>query len=86
MSIFLKGRHLVIVKAHLYVAKYPDHFSNIDEKLHATRRRIVNNVYSMSSILESEEYLDRCSELFMQRMGEFADQGDIVDLGEWLQM
>ena len=40
----------------------------------------------MTSILESEQYLDRCSELFMQRMGEFADQKSIVDFGEWLQM
>lgn len=72
--------------AHLHKAKYPDHFSNVDEKLHASRRKIVNNVYSMSSVLESEEYLDHCSELFMQRMGENADQGAVFDFGEWLQM
>jgi hypothetical protein len=78
--------NLAVTKAHVNPAKYPDHFSNVDEKLHASRRKIVNNIYSMSSILESEEYLDRCSELFMRRMGEFADQGAVVDFGEWLQM
>jgi hypothetical protein len=67
-------------------AKYSDNFSQVDEKLHADRRRIVNHVYAMSSVLESEKFIDKCSELFMQRMKEYADQGVDVDLGDWLQM
>jgi hypothetical protein len=66
-------------------SKYPDNFSNTDEKLHSERRRIVNNVYSMSTILSLEPYIDDCSRLFVQRMGEFADSGTAVDLGDWLQ-
>jgi hypothetical protein len=67
-------------------SKYPDHFSVTDEKLHAERRRIVNHVYSLSNVLQSEQYIDKCSELFVQRMAEFAHRGQTVDLGQWLQM
>lgn len=66
-------------------SKYPDHFCVTDEKLHTERRRIVNQVYTLSNVLQSEEYIDKCSLLFVERLGEFADQGTVVDLGEWLQ-
>lgn len=67
-------------------SKYPDHFSVVDEKLHSQRRRIVNHVYSLSNVLQSERYIDECSKLFLQRMGEYSDMDQIVDLGQWLQM
>jgi len=66
-------------------SKYPDNFSNTDERLHSERRRIVNNVYSMSTILSLEPYIDDCSRLFVKRMDEFADSGAVIDLGDWLQ-
>jgi len=66
-------------------SKYPDNFSNTNERLHSERRRIVNNVYSMSTILGLEPYIDICSALFVKRMGEFADSGAVIDLGDWLQ-
>ncbi|KIY01582.1 uncharacterized protein Z520_03134 [Fonsecaea multimorphosa CBS 102226] len=56
-------------------SKYPDHFSVTDEKLHAKRRRIVNHIYSLSNILQSEGYIDTCSRLFMERLEEFANSG-----------
>ena len=40
----------------------------------------------MSSVLESESYIDDSSALFMQRMGGYADSKAVVDLREWLQM
>lgn len=57
----------------------------MDEKLHASRRRITNHIYSMSSILESEVYIDKCSDLFLLRMGQYTDEKAVVDLGDWLQ-
>lgn len=66
-------------------SKYPDNFSGTDEKLHSERRRIVNNVYSMSTVLTLESYIDNCSKLFAERMGGFADAQTVLDLGEWLQ-
>lgn len=67
-------------------SKYPDNFSGTDEKLHSARRRIVNHVYPLSNVLKSEQYIDKCSSIFMQRLGEFADSGETFDLGHWLQM
>ena len=66
--------------------KYKDHFSVTNEKEHASRRRIVNRVYSMSNILKSEDYIDQCSLMFIQKLGEFADRAQPFDLGQWLQM
>ncbi|CEJ86201.1 hypothetical protein VHEMI04037 [[Torrubiella] hemipterigena] len=66
-------------------SKYPDNFSNTDEAIHAKRRRIVNNVYSMSTVLTLETYIDRCSSLFINAMETFASSDESFDLGEWLQ-
>jgi hypothetical protein len=66
-------------------SKYPDNFSNTDEKLHAERRKIVNNVYSMTTVLSLEPYIDSCSALFIKRMSEAADSHTVIDLGSWLQ-
>ena len=66
-------------------SKYPDNFSVTNEKLHADRRRIVSHVYSLSNVLQSEEYIDECSKLFTKRLGEYAESGHDLDLGEWLQ-
>lgn len=63
----------------------PDNFTNTDEKLHSERRRIVSHVYSMSSVLQSEPFIDDCTRLFMKRLQEFADRDQSFDLGEWLQ-
>ena len=66
--------------------KYSGHFAELNEKQHSQRRRIVNPVYSMSTILESEKYVDKCSKLFVSRMAEVAGNDCYVDLGHWLQM
>jgi cytochrome P450 len=69
-----------------HMSPHPDLFAARNEKVHAERRRLVNNAYSMSSVLESENYIDECSQLFMNRMGEYADGGKTCDLGMWFQM
>jgi len=63
-----------------------DLFTQRDEKIHAQRRRFVNNLYSLSSILQSEKYIDACSNVFTARLDEFAASGASFDLGLWLQM
>jgi len=67
-------------------SKYPDNFTAVSDKVHAERRRIVNPVYSLSNVLESEAYIDKCSELFIRRLGEYADGAKPLNLGEWVQM
>lgn len=39
----------------------------------------------MTSVVKSEPLIDVCIELFMERMNEFAHQGQSVDLATWLQ-
>ncbi|KAF5234790.1 hypothetical protein FANTH_11979 [Fusarium anthophilum] len=66
--------------------KYPDHFTCLDEQLHASRRRIVNNLYSMTNIVRAESAIDMCTDLFMLRMREYADSGEVIDISSWVQM
>ena len=65
---------------------YVGHFATRDEKAHSERRRIVNNVYSMSSVLESEKNIDSCTQVFCGNMRDFAEQKSVVDLGLWINM
>ena len=65
---------------------YVGHFPARDEKVHAERRRIVNSVYSMSSVLESEHSIDSCTELFCETMRDFAKQKTVIDLNLWINM
>lgn len=68
-----------------FASKYPDNFAATDEKTHGQRRKIVNHVYSLSTVLSIEWYIDNCTKLFIQRLGECADSKKMLDLGEWLQ-
>ncbi|KAH8705962.1 cytochrome P450 [Talaromyces proteolyticus] len=65
-------------------ARFPDLFTTINEKVHSQRRKIVNNIYSMTSIVKSEDLIDICSELFLQRIGEFAETKNPVDIAKWV--
>ncbi|ERF72246.1 hypothetical protein EPUS_02133 [Endocarpon pusillum Z07020] len=56
------------------------HFPARHEKEHSERRRIVNNIYSVSSILESEEATDSCTQLFYATIRDFTKQSPVVDL------
>lgn len=58
----------------------------MDDIVHDERRKIVSSLYSMSSILEQEKYIDSCSNIFTRIMREFAESGEVVDLGQWIQM
>lgn len=66
-------------------SKYEDNFSVVDEKMHGQRRRIVNNVYSLSSVLRCEPSMDECVDLFVTRLYQCAGNGKSTNLGEWLQ-
>ncbi|KAF2790230.1 cytochrome P450 [Melanomma pulvis-pyrius CBS 109.77] len=68
------------------ISKQPDTFTCTDERVHSNYRRIVNPVYTLSNVLKSENYINRCSSLFIQRLGEHADCKEVIDLGTWLQM
>lgn len=65
---------------------YVGHFPTRDEKEHLERRRIVNNVYSMSSVLESEKAIDACTQLFCETMRDVAKEKSVIDLSLWINM
>ncbi|CAK1363649.1 Pisatin demethylase [Cercospora beticola] len=60
-------------------------FSTRDPEHHRSEKRKVGTAYSLSKLLESEEAIDSCIELFMDKLGAFANKDKPVDLGVWLQ-
>ena len=60
-------------------------FSTRDPEYHRVEKRKVGAAYSLANLLQSEQAIDSCSELFMSRLGEFASRNEPVDLGAWLQ-
>ena len=86
------GHATEFIKAPWYYANggiHPEHgvdlFTDTDETRHAKNRRKVANAYSMTALVEMEQFVDQCSEIFMTRLGEFADSKKSFDLGHWLQ-
>jgi cytochrome P450 len=67
-------------------SKHRDAFTETNDKAHGERRRIVSHVYSLANVLKSEPYIDQCTELFLQRLGEHTSSEEPFDLGKWLQM
>ncbi|RDW72398.1 cytochrome P450 [Aspergillus mulundensis] len=67
-------------------ARFPDHFSSPGGKEHGDRRRIVSSVYSMSSILQSERYIEACIDVWERKLDEMADRKESFDLWLWTRM
>lgn len=60
-------------------------FSTRDPEYHRIEKRKVGNAYALPRLLESEQAIDSCIELFMSRLNEITTGGRPVDLGAWLQ-
>jgi hypothetical protein len=39
----------------------------------------------VSSVLESEQYIDACTDVLLKKMAKLSAGGDVVDIGEWIQ-
>jgi len=64
----------------------PSLFNTTDEAYHARIRRPIANAYSMSTLVDFEPLVDSTTQVFMKKLGEYADRGgQIVDLGVQLQ-
>lgn len=61
-----------------------DLFAERDEGIHAGQRRLVSSAYSMSSLMDLEEYVNDVVNVFMAKMKEM--QGQTVDMGKWTQL
>lgn len=53
-------------------------------RLADTRKRFTG-LYSMSSLAHYESFVDHCTDLFSQRLSEFADRRQSLNLGHWFQ-
>ena len=60
-------------------------FSTRSEVEHREQRKKVANAYSLEALLKMEGEIDGCGVLFLEKMGGFAERGEGVDLGAWLQ-
>ena len=63
-----------------------DAFTDDNEKHHTATRKIVGSAYTLTSMLKNEGPLDDVVNLFMEKLGEFADQQTAFNFGEWLEM
>ncbi|PPJ60736.1 hypothetical protein CBER1_02380 [Cercospora berteroae] len=60
-------------------------FSTRDPEHHRIEKRKVGNAYSFPKLLESEDAIDSCIGLFMDKLDAFANRDESVDLSVWLQ-
>jgi cytochrome P450 len=60
-------------------------FPDQDIKRHAETRKKFQNLYSMSSLVSYERYIDECVEIFLQRMASFSSSSESIDMAHWFQ-
>lgn len=51
----------------------------------AENRKRFTNLYSMSSLIHYEPFVNQCLDVFFERMNEFSQTKDVFNLGYWLQ-
>ena len=56
-------------------------FSTRDEAYHRDQKRLFAAAYSMSSLLEMEDAVDSCANVFVKRLDEFVAGGTAFDFG-----
>ena len=64
---------------------HKDLFSEMNNAKHAAGRKKVSNMYSMSSLISYEPFVDKVNAEFMARMDGFAQRGLPFDLFTWMQ-
>ena len=61
-------------------------FPDRDIRRHAETRRRFQAMYSMSSIVTYEKFVDECGDMFLRRLRELAEDGPShLDMGHWFQ-
>ncbi|KAF1841205.1 cytochrome P450 CYP5080B3 [Cucurbitaria berberidis CBS 394.84] len=60
-------------------------FPDQNIRRHAETRKRFQGLYSMSSLLSYEIYVDECIDVFLDKLGNFARSGTTVDLVHWFQ-
>ncbi|KAH9207407.1 cytochrome P450 oxidoreductase [Leptodontidium sp. 2 PMI_412] len=79
------------LKSHFYlpfdakISPTPDNFVIRDDKAHTERRRAVAHIYTQGAVLEYEPCVDRVIDIFEERMEQFAESGEVVDISTWFR-
>ena len=60
-------------------------FSDRDIQRHAETRRRFQSMYSLSSLINYEAFVDECGGLFEKRLDEFASKSQVIDMSRWFQ-
>ncbi|KAI8632764.1 putative cytochrome P450 pisatin demethylase [Xylariaceae sp. FL1651] len=60
-------------------------FTDQNIKRHAETRKRFQGLYSMSSLLSYEQYVDECIDILLSRLTQIAQSGESVDMAHWLQ-
>ena len=62
-----------------------DLFSMVNVQTHASRRRKVASLYSMSSLVSYEPAVDKCISLLVDRFGELGTRGKSTSIPHWME-
>ena len=60
-------------------------FPDRDMKRHAETRKRFQGLYSMTSLVSYEGFVDSCASIFDNRLREFATRGETINMGHWFQ-
>lgn len=60
-------------------------FTDQNIRRHAETRKLFQHMYSMSSLVSYETFVDQCTEMFVDRLTEMAARGRPVDMAHWFQ-
>ncbi|KAE8154119.1 cytochrome P450 [Aspergillus avenaceus] len=60
-------------------------FPDRNVKRHAETRKRYSALYSMSSLVHYEAFVDQCADIFATRLNEYAERKGSLNLGHWFQ-
>lgn len=60
-------------------------FAELDVKEHSTQRRRIASLYSMTTLLSYESFIDSCTTVLMEKFNKFARERRPVEMVQWLQ-
>lgn len=63
----------------------PNLFSETDRHLHASMRKAVANLYTMTAIKSYERYADNCVTVLQEQFDRLAAEGAAIHLQRWMQ-
>lgn len=64
--------------------EHKDVFTEMNETVHAQKKRIVAPAYNLNSTIKSESSFDETNNLLLERLERFAHREETIDLAEWL--